>query len=70
MNASAAKSQAYTGKEFVISRIFAAPRDLVFACFTEPERMQHWWGPKGLKVIAQKMDLRVGGFALPLDRLT
>ena len=48
-------------KEFVISRVFDAPRDLVWQCFTDPERMKHWWGPKGFTVIATKMDLRVGG---------
>ena len=46
---------------FVISRVFDAPRVLVFKAFTEPERMQHWWGPRGCKVIAQTMDLRPGG---------
>jgi uncharacterized protein YndB with AHSA1/START domain len=48
-------------KDFVISRVFDAPRDLLWKCFTDPERMQHWWGPKGVKVIASKMDLRPGG---------
>jgi uncharacterized protein YndB with AHSA1/START domain len=48
-------------KDFVISRVFDAPRDLLWKAFTEPERMRHWWGPKGFKVIASKMDLRVGG---------
>jgi uncharacterized protein YndB with AHSA1/START domain len=33
----------------------------VWKAFTDPERMQHWWGPKGFKVIASKMDLRPGG---------
>ena len=51
--------------DFVISRVFDAPRELVWKCFTEPERMKHWWGPKGFKVIASKMDLRPGGY-LPL----
>lgn len=49
------------GQEFVISRVFDAPRPLVFACFTEPERMQHWWGPKGVTIVKSTMDLRVGG---------
>jgi uncharacterized protein YndB with AHSA1/START domain len=66
MSASAAnnqaKSQAATEKEFVISRLLKAPRELVFACFTDPEHMKHWWGPKGVTVIASKMDLRPGGF--------
>ena len=46
---------------FVISRIFDAPRELVFAAFTEPPRMKDWWGPKGFEVISQAMDLRPGG---------
>jgi uncharacterized protein YndB with AHSA1/START domain len=49
------------GKDFIISRVFDAPRELVWKCFTDPERMKHWWGPKGFTVIASKMDLRVGG---------
>ena len=46
---------------FVISRVFDAPRELVFKAFTEPERLKQWWGPKGFKVVAQSMDLRPGG---------
>ncbi len=48
-------------KDFIISRVFDAPRDLVWKCFTEPERMKQWWGPKGFTVVAAKMDLRPGG---------
>ena len=47
--------------DFVISRVLDAPRELVWKCFTDPERMKQWWGPKGFVVIASKMDLRVGG---------
>jgi uncharacterized protein YndB with AHSA1/START domain len=50
--------------DFVISRVFDAPRDLLWRCFTEPERMQQWWGPKGVKVVKTKMDFRVGGIYL------
>ena len=51
-----------TGTEpFVISRVFDAPRELVFKAFTDPEHMKHWWGPKGFKVIKSAMDLRPGG---------
>jgi len=49
------------GTEFVISRVLDAPRELVWKCFTEPERMKEWWGPKGIKVVQSKMDFRVGG---------
>lgn len=47
--------------EFVMSRVFDAPRDLLWKCFTEPERTMQWWGPKGFKMLAAKMDLRPGG---------
>ena len=50
-----------TSKDFVISRVLNAPRDLVWKCFTDPERMMQWWGPKGFKLRVSKMDLRVGG---------
>ena len=46
---------------FILSRTFDAPRELVFAAFTEPARMKEWWGPKGFKVMSQTMDLRPGG---------
>jgi len=47
--------------DFVISRVFDAPRDLVWKCFTEPEHMKQWWGPKGVTVVKSEMDLRPGG---------
>jgi uncharacterized protein YndB with AHSA1/START domain len=47
--------------DFVISRVFDAPRDLVWKCFTDPARMMEWWGPKGVAVVKSEMDLRVGG---------
>jgi uncharacterized protein YndB with AHSA1/START domain len=47
--------------DFVIARVFDAPRDLLWRCFTEVERMKQWWGLKGFIVIAATMDLRVGG---------
>lgn len=47
--------------EFVITRTFDAPRDLVWKAWTEPDRMRLWWGPKGFTVTTCKMDLRPGG---------
>jgi uncharacterized protein YndB with AHSA1/START domain len=46
---------------FVISRTFDAPRELVFKAFTDVDRLKHWWGPKGFKVITSTIDLRPGG---------
>jgi uncharacterized protein YndB with AHSA1/START domain len=48
-------------KPFEISRVLDAPRELVWKCFTDPQHMKQWWGPKGFTVIQSKMDLRVGG---------
>ncbi len=56
-----AKSAEAKHADFVISRVFDAPRDLVWKCFTEPERMRQWFGPKGSVIVSSKMDLRVGG---------
>jgi uncharacterized protein YndB with AHSA1/START domain len=47
--------------DFVIARVFDAPRELVWHCFTDPNRLKEWWGPKGCTIVASKMDLRVGG---------
>jgi uncharacterized protein YndB with AHSA1/START domain len=48
-------------REFVIARSFDVPRDFMFKVWTDPQHMQHWWGPKGFMVVYQKMDLRPGG---------
>ena len=48
-------------EDFVISRVFDAPRELVWKCFTDPAHMKAWWGPKGSIVIQADMDLRPGG---------
>jgi len=49
--------------ELVITRVFDAPRDLVFQCWTEPEHLQHWQGaPRGFTVTTQESDIRPGGF--------
>ena len=48
-------------KELVITRIFDAPRELVWKAWTEPERFMRWWGPKDFTSPACKIDLRLGG---------
>ncbi len=49
--------------ELVIVRIFDAPRELVFECWTEPARLQHWQGaPRGFTVTSYESDIRPGGF--------
>ena len=54
-------STATKSADFVISRVLDAPRDLVWKCFTDPDHMKQWWGPKGFASFASKMDFRAGG---------
>ena len=44
-----------------MERHFEAPRDRVFAAWTEPDRMKHWWGPAGWTIPWSEADLRPGG---------
>ena len=48
-------------RELVITRVFDAPRDLVFRAWTEPEHLMRWWGPKGFTTPFCTVDLRPGG---------
>jgi uncharacterized protein YndB with AHSA1/START domain len=60
-----AKSSAATTEasddEFLISRVFDAPRELVWKAWTEPERVTQWWGPRGFTNPICEMDVRPGG---------
>ncbi len=52
-----------SGPELEIARVFDAPRELVFECWTQPEHLQHWQGaPRGLTVTSSESDIRPGGF--------
>jgi len=48
-------------RELTITRVFDAPRDLVFKAWAEPERQAQWLGPKGFTTISVQMDGHVGG---------
>ena len=41
--------------------MFAAPRELVFEAFSNPDHLVHWWGPKGFTNTFREFDLRPGG---------
>ncbi len=49
--------------ELHFSRVFDAPRELVFACMTDPEHLAHFWGPTGVTAPRDRMtvDARPGG---------
>jgi uncharacterized protein YndB with AHSA1/START domain len=46
---------------FVISRVFGAPRDVVWKAWTERERLMQWFGPKGFSMPIATLDFRPGG---------
>ena len=48
-------------RAIVITRIFEAPRALVWKAWTDPESCKRWWGPKNFTTPVCKIDLRVGG---------
>jgi uncharacterized protein YndB with AHSA1/START domain len=48
-------------QEIVITRVFDAPRELVWKAWMEPEHFKRWWGPKDYTCPFCEMDLRVGG---------
>ena len=50
-----------TDREIHIVREFDAPRDLVFAVYTDPELIHEWWGPHGTTTTVDHMDPRTGG---------
>src|SRR4030042_1344307 len=47
-------------REIVLSRVFEAPRELVFAAWTKEEHLTKWFGPKGFTTNTHERDLRMG----------
>jgi uncharacterized protein YndB with AHSA1/START domain len=48
-------------REVVMTRIYNAPRELVFMMMTDPKLVPQWWGPKSLTTTVDEMDVRPGG---------
>ncbi len=47
--------------KLVITRVFDAPRQLVFKAWSQAERLAQWWGPKGCSIEVSRLDFRPGG---------
>lgn len=47
--------------EIVMTRVFDAPRELVWKAMTDPDAIPKWWGPRQYSTRVDKMDVRVGG---------
>lgn len=56
-------ADAVTAQEITITRVFDAPRELVWKAWTEPEQLARWWGPRGSSTPRERitMDVRPGG---------
>lgn len=54
-------TETHSEREIVITRIFNAPRELVFKAWTDPQHIAQWWGPKGFTTRVTEMELRPGG---------
>jgi uncharacterized protein YndB with AHSA1/START domain len=50
-------------QQITITRVFDAPRELVFRAWTDPNQLANWWGPPGFDTPREtiEIDLRVGG---------
>ena len=48
-------------REIVMTRVFDAPRNLVFDAFSKPELLKQWFGPHGWRMATCEVDFRVGG---------
>lgn len=48
-------------REIVITRVFDAPRELVFDVWTSPKHVGKWWGPNGFSITTSEMSVKTGG---------
>ncbi|HEY1474781.1 MAG TPA: SRPBCC domain-containing protein [Pseudolabrys sp.] len=61
MNQTTAKQAARPEGSVVITRVFDAPRALVWQAWTDPKMMARWFGPRGFTASVAELDVRVGG---------
>lgn len=48
-------------RSIVTTRVYDAPRELVFAAWSDPDRIAQWWGPNGFTTTTSEFDMRPGG---------
>ncbi len=48
-------------QEIIMSRVFDAPRELIFKVMTDPKHIPQWWGKRTQTTIVDKMDVKPGG---------
>lgn len=60
-NAAGASTSPTADREIATSRVFDAPRELVWEAWTDPKHLARWYGPNGFTVTTHEMDVRPGG---------
>ena len=60
-NTKSAKVMTPSDREIVITRVFDAPRTIVFEAWTKAEHVVHWWDPSGAPLSVCEIDLRPNG---------
>ena len=48
-------------RAIIATRVYDAPRELVFAVWTDPKHLAQWWGPDGFTTTTSAFDMRAGG---------
>jgi uncharacterized protein YndB with AHSA1/START domain len=48
-------------REIVLTRVFDAPRELVWKVWTKPDHLANWWGPRGFTTTTHRMEVKQGG---------
>lgn len=61
LNTGTLKVTTPTDREVVMTRVFDAPRSMVFDAFSKPELLKRWFGPRGWDLVVCEVDLKVGG---------
>ncbi len=61
LNTGTLKVATPSDREIQMTRVFDAPRHLVFDAFSKPELLKRWFGPRGYSLVVCEVDLKVGG---------
>jgi len=66
MSARSSRAAGASERELTLTRVFAAPRSLVFEAWTDRKRVAQWWGPRDFTNPVCELDVRPGG-AIRID---
>ena len=61
MSANSTKPTSVADREIAATRIFDAPRSLVWQVWTNPDHLGKWWGPNGFTTTTKSFEFQTGG---------